>query len=308
MLKIDEVHPGYKFSSDIKKAKYSAILKAYGDEDISLACTFPGLSNYKFERLLIERHPKIRIHCFENDRVTYEEILHSFRKPKEVTLIHSEAEEFLVSSETKYDIIFFDYCGGPHEDISSLIDKHMSDSGVFAMTEFTARGCREKHPPFINDNFKQVIETLRYNSFMEFKAYKKVDSLDGEMVVVEVPDIVSTASDGTRIYVEAKYPVRKTPSSCDWKRSVTTANDLGALQGHFDAAMIDLIDSVLVTGSFVSSASDMNNRRRNYFMKYPYTPQKVAECWGSIKSKLRVLSRLPGYGSFKEIYQKMEVM
>jgi predicted transcriptional regulator len=208
MLKPGEIHPDYIFDSGVKEAKYSTIIRALDGKGISYACTFPGLSNYKFERQLIERYPGIRIHCFEKDRGVYDEILDSFEQPKEVTFINSVAEAFLVSSSTMYDLIFFDYCGGPEKeyrgDYTGIVDRHMVPGGVFAVTEYTARGNYEKYPPFVHRDFRRVVQPLRYDH-MEFTAYRKVDNYhktsisSDDLLVVQMKRPVIKPHDSPRI-------------------------------------------------------------------------------------------------------------
>lgn len=170
MLGIKEVHPDYQFDPEVKKLKYKVIIKSLDTKKVRRAASFPGLSNYRFERMLEKNYPGIKIDCFEKEASIHDDIKGSFKKPKSVSLFNETAEDHIRSFNTIYDVIFFDYCGGPHEDISALIDEHLSENGVFAITEFKGRGFI--YPPFRASRFTNVIAPADYGH-MRFQVYRK---------------------------------------------------------------------------------------------------------------------------------------
>jgi hypothetical protein len=172
-IPIGAIHPEYSFDIEIKENVYQYIFDSLGKE-VRKVLTFPGLSNYKMEREIIKRYPEVRVYCFEKDYEEYVRIGTSFYKPPEVELINGDAEEYLSGVDDQFDLIFFDYCGGPHDDISLLVSQHLTVDGIYAQTE--SKRC--SHPPIRNRNLKAVKGTIHYRQ-MKVEVFRKIVEEDG---------------------------------------------------------------------------------------------------------------------------------
>lgn len=275
MLRPDETHPEYIFDPSIKHQKYNHIIKALADKKVLLACTFPGLSNFSLERKLIEKYPGIRIHCFEKDYKIYLNILESFEKPSAITLIHDQAENFIGSVPVQYDFIWFDYCGGPHEEISNLINDHLTDRGVFAITNINGRGY--KYPPFHHKNFKQSINTFHYNR-MEFRAFTKTSKTLDIITINRVIEAKSskhsrhTRATWTSVInevvneIKAKKIIEKTPQLKvieDVSQLLKSLGGLPAVADKIPANDVKLLNLYLAGRSQVTLAREFNLTQGN---------------------------------------------
>jgi predicted transcriptional regulator len=193
IYQIGERHPDYPFIDGVKDRVYEGLFKALGGQDVRSAITFPSVSNYKFERELAKRYPGIKIYCFEKVKGIYDKILYSFHKPDEVELIYGVAEEWLSNSTDKFDLVFFDYCGGPHSDLNELLVSHMNVGGVYAQTEATTHGMAGKYAQITSVYLKPVIEPIRY-SLVKFMAYKMVgrsNAVVGPAIRLELADVLA---------------------------------------------------------------------------------------------------------------------
>jgi hypothetical protein len=124
-------HEDYPFNPGIKLGIYKKLVDLLQGVDVQLACSFPHLSNYRMERIIKSSHPNVRFHCFEKDVNTFRKIQHSFNAPQWVELLLDTAENFIQSRSDLYDLIFFDYMGGPKEDIRPLLEQHLREGGDF---------------------------------------------------------------------------------------------------------------------------------------------------------------------------------
>lgn len=172
-----KVHPGYRFNINIKLLQYTGIFLACQEKEIKRAVTFPHLSGYTMEKLLIKSYPSIEIYAFEKETSLYNQIKSSFNIPKNVTLINDNAEEYIKNSKLIFDLIFFDYCGAARQNINGIIRGHLSKGGVFALTEFFLRGALRKENEFIpTEDFETFIPAQKYGKKcdnMQFRVFKK---------------------------------------------------------------------------------------------------------------------------------------
>jgi hypothetical protein len=169
LIEIGEMHPNYVFDSSIKNSKYNLILKSLKGP-VYRALTLPGLANYTFERMLEAEHPKVETFCFELDKKIYNNIKKSFHEPRSVLLFNQDVESFMINKNFTYNLIWLDYCGGPHGQISGLVNDYLAPNGIFAITQYYGRG--HKYPPIVRSNFEKVIETIHYNHML-FDIYRK---------------------------------------------------------------------------------------------------------------------------------------
>lgn len=170
-----QMHPEYQFHQYVKEMKYQMLLRAIGKAKYAL--TFPGLSNFALERLLIAKYPGIEIHCFEAHKETFNKIVNDFEDvPKEVQVINMSAEQWLADTSCKYDLIFLDYCSGPKDDINALIRSRLADDGIFATTLYHARGTDYAINP---TGLSLAIEPLHYDHmyFMGFRNSPQKDTV-----------------------------------------------------------------------------------------------------------------------------------
>lgn len=175
-----KTHPDYPFNTVTKEMQYTGIFAALKSKrKVRRAVTFPHLSGFKMERELIDKYPDIEIHCFEKDKKLYEKIKAFFPVPKNVTFIRADAEEYIQTHNDTYDLIFFDYCGVAKKEINDIIRQRLNINGVFALTEYFARGIlpEENGKPTSKFKARQDFETIvpihKYST-MQFGIYKKI--------------------------------------------------------------------------------------------------------------------------------------
>jgi hypothetical protein len=166
-----EVHPDYTFDPWIKETKYMAIFRALEGTQVKYALTFSGLSNFKFERQLIEKYPGVHIHCFEKDRAIFKTIVNEFEVPKAVTVMEMSAEDYLRQTSCVYDLLFLDYCSGPKEkDLNSIVHRTLSPAGVLAITLYCGRNANYSDVRF--KGLGTVVDSFHY-THMYFSVYTK---------------------------------------------------------------------------------------------------------------------------------------
>ena len=184
MLNDKELPTNYEYDHKIKELKYRAIITALKgvNKEIKHACTFTGNSNYQFERMLVKSFPGISVHCFEND---INEALKNFSNaptlPEGVsyTLLRkdSSAEEYIRESNEQYDLIWFDYKGGPLTNLTGLILKNLEVGGLFAMTTYAGHFCSERNADIsLIPKMKPAINLFKYRTglgHMQFSAFWK---------------------------------------------------------------------------------------------------------------------------------------
>lgn len=166
-----KLHPAYPFNPEIKQTIYGEIAKALEGKQVSLACSFPHLSNYMMERDLLKTHPETTFHCFEKKARIFEEIQKSFNKPPRIKLLRADAEECIKSRPDVYDFMFLDYMAGPGQDLNPILRSHLREGGILAETEFVGRG--ERPYSFQPQTGYQLQYHARYNHMM-VRIFKKI--------------------------------------------------------------------------------------------------------------------------------------
>ena len=186
MLNDKELPSNYEYDHKIKELKYRAIIKALQgvNKEIKHACTFTGNSNYQFERMLVKSFPGIQIHCFDNDvNEALKNLSNSPTLPEGVsyTLLRkdSSAEEYILNNNEQYDLVWFDYKGGPLQNLTGLLLKNLEAGGLFAMTTYTGHLCNERNADIsLIPRMKPAIDLFKYRTSMgpmQFSAFWKTN-------------------------------------------------------------------------------------------------------------------------------------
>jgi hypothetical protein len=196
------------------------------------------------------------------------------------------AINFVRNSNHKFDVIFFDFCGSPKEDIND-ISKHITPGGFFAITEFYGRKCR-KFPfnPF--QYFESASFRMRYKH-MRFKLYKRnAEPYKSQRVTyTQIKKLSSNLK-------AQKYPqpspkeskreeIREVRKKLEELSESITDIDINSLRMHFDDLMVEIFLTVIKTVSFSATTRIIMEKET---LKETLNYIKVMNYWKTMKDNL----------------------